>query len=562
MVLKTLNGKDFKSLVISGAKCLRDNMDEVNNLNVFPVPDGDTGTNMSHTIEGGIAGVMDVESELLSDISKPLSSGMLLGARGNSGVILSQIFRGICKGLQDKKEVNAVELVKAYELGVKQAYGAVVTPVEGTILTVFREATEYAASKVDYTSSINDFYHFHLEEAVRSLNNTINLLPVLKEAGVIDSGGAGYVYIIKGFIKYLEGEEVDFSFLDDAAKSGSSLTQSSDIDFNAFGPDDELKFGYCTEFILRLQNSKVDIEKFDIQQVIDILNGDDIKGDSIVALSDESVVKVHVHTKDPGKVLDHMRQFGEFLTIKIENMALQHNEQISDSELEEARNKEHFKYALVAVASGDGIKEQFKEFGVNVIIDGGQSMNPSTEDFIKAFKSLDAENIIVFPNNKNIIMAAKQAAALYKGSNVVVINSTSIPQCYSALTMLDFSSDDLTLIVGNFKQAIDNVSSGEITTSIRRTTVNKVIINKGDYIGILDGKLLVSSRNRLVSFRRLLSKVKGIKQKEVLIVICGKNVPDAEKEKLQEMVSFHFPYLEMGIIDGGQDIYDYLFSVE
>ena len=562
MLLKTLNGKDFKSLVISGAKNLRDNMDEVNNLNVFPVPDGDTGTNMCHTIEGGIAQIMDNEGELLSDICKPLSSGMLLGARGNSGVILSQIFRGICKGLQDKKEVTAIELVKAYELGVKQAYGAVVTPVEGTILTVFREATEYAASKVDYTSSINDFFHYHLEEAARSLNNTNNLLPVLKEAGVIDSGGAGYVYIVKGFIKYLEGEEVDFSFLDSTSKSGGSLSQSADVDFSAFGPDDELKFGYCTEFILRLQNSKVDIEHFDIQKVIDVLNGDDIKGDSIVALNDDSVVKVHVHTKDPGKVLDHMRKFGEFLTIKIENMALQHNEQIGEGELDEARSREHLKYALVAVASGEGIKEQFKEFGVNVIIDGGQSMNPSTEDFIRAFKSLDAENIIVFPNNKNIVMAAKQAAALYKGSNVVVINSVSVPQCYSALTMLDFSSDDLTIIVGNFKQAIDNVVSGEITTSIRRTTVNKVIINKGDYIGILDGKLLVASRNRLMSFRRLLSKVKGIKEKEVLVVICGKNVPDSEKEKLQEMVSFHFPYLEMGIIDGGQDIYDYLFSVE
>ena len=562
MVLKTLNGKDFKSLVVSGAKCLRDNMDEVNNLNVFPVPDGDTGTNMCHTIEGGISEVMNIECDALSDICKPLSSGMLLGARGNSGVILSQIFRGICKGLQSKKQVTAIELVKAYELGVKQAYGAVVTPVEGTILTVFREATEYAASKVDFTSSINDFFHFHLEEAVRSLNNTINLLPVLKEAGVIDSGGAGYVYIVKGFIKYLEGEEVDFSFLDVANKTGSSLSQSPDVDFSAFGPDDELKFGYCTEFILRLQNSKVDIEKFNIQDVIDVLNGDDIKGDSIVALNDESVVKVHVHTKDPGKVLDHMRKFGEFLTIKIENMALQHNEQIGESELEESRAREHYKYALVAVASGDGIKEQFKEFSVNVIIDGGQSMNPSTEDFIKAFKSLDAENIIVFPNNKNIVMAAKQAAALYKGSNVVVINSVSIPQCYSALTMLDFSSDDLTIIVGNFKQAIDNVVSGEITTSIRRTTVNKVIINKGDYIGILDGKLLVASRNRLMSFRRLLGKVKGIKEKEVLVVICGKNVPDSEKEKLQETISFYFPYLEVGIIDGGQDIYDYLFSVE
>lgn len=561
MITKTLNGSTFKSLVVSGAKCLRDNIEEVNNLNVFPVPDGDTGTNMCHTIEGGVASVKGVNSEKLSDICKPMSSGMLLGARGNSGVILSQIFRGICKGLQDKEEATALDLVRAYELGVKQAYGAVVTPVEGTILTVFREATEYTAEHIDFNSTINDFYHFHLQKAAQSLANTINLLPVLKEAGVIDSGGAGYVRIVEGMIKFLEGEEVDLSFIEDS-KSETSVETFSTIDFSAFGPDDELKFGYCTEFILRLQNSKVDIENFDIQEVIDILNGDDIKGDSIVALCDDSVVKVHVHTKDPGKVLDHMRKFGEFLTIKIENMALQHNEQIGDTELEAERLKEHKKYAVVAVATGDGIKEQFTEFGVDAIIDGGQSMNPSTEDFIKAFKSLDAENIIVFPNNKNIIMAAKQAAALYKGSHVEVIGSTTIPQCYSALTMLDYSSDDLTIIVGNFKEAIDRVSSGEITTSIRNTTVNKVEIKKGDYIGILDGKLLVSNKEKLEALKSLISKVKDIDDKEVLIILCGKNVSEEEKESLQEMLSDSFPHLECGVMDGGQDVYDYLFSIE
>lgn len=561
MITKTLNGSTFKSLVVSGAKCLRDNIEEVNNLNVFPVPDGDTGTNMCHTIEGGVASVKGVNSEKLSDICKPMSSGMLLGARGNSGVILSQIFRGICKGLQDKEEATALDLVRAYELGVKQAYGAVVTPVEGTILTVFREATEYTAEHIDFNSTINDFYHFHLQKAAQSLANTINLLPVLKEAGVIDSGGAGYVRIVEGMIKFLEGEEVDLSFIEDS-KSETSVETSSTVDFSSFGPDDELKFGYCTEFILRLQNSKVDIENFDIQEVIDILNGDDIKGDSIVALCDDSVVKVHVHTKDPGKVLDHMRKFGEFLTIKIENMALQHNEQIGDTELEAERLKEHKKYAVVAVATGDGIKQQFTEFGVDAIIDGGQSMNPSTEDFIKAFKSLDAENIIVFPNNKNIIMAAKQAAALYKGSHVEVIGSTTIPQCYSALTMLDYSSDDLTIIVGNFKEAIDRVSSGEITTSIRNTTVNKVEIKKGDYIGILDGKLLVSNIDKLEALKSLISKVKDIDEKEVLIILCGKNVSEEEKESLQEMLSDSFPQLECGVMDGGQDVYDYLFSIE
>ena len=562
MELKTLNGEQFKSLVISGANNLRNNYEEVNNLNVFPVPDGDTGTNMCHTIDNGVSAIKDIETTSLNDIAKPLSGGMLLGARGNSGVILSQIFRGICKGLKDKDEVNALQLAEAYELGVKQAYGAVVTPVEGTILTVFREATEYASKNINENSTINEFYHLHLTEAAKSLANTINLLPVLKEAGVIDSGGAGYVYIVKGMIKYLEGEEVDFSFLDNVSNGHSDVQGTAPIDFDAFGPDDTLTYGYCTEFILRLQNSKVDIEHFDIQEVIDVLNGDDIKGDSIVALCDDSVVKVHVHTKDPGKVLDHMRKFGEFLTIKIENMALQHNESIGDEELEANRKTEHKKYALVAVAQGEGIKEQFKEFGVDVVIDGGQSMNPSTEDFLSAFKKIDADNIIVFPNNKNIIMAAKQAAKLYKAANVEVIISNSVPECYSALTMLDFSSDDLVIILGNFNQAIDNVSSGEITTSIRDTKVNNVEIHKNDYIGILDGKLLVASKDKLEAFKGLLEKVDGIESKEVLVVICGKNVDEEEKERLQEMLYESFPQLEFGVIDGGQEIYDYLFSVE
>ena len=563
MTLKTLNGEQFKALVTNGAKNLRLNFEEVDSLNVFPVPDGDTGTNMCRTIENGVNTIASIESTKIGDISKPLSSGMLLGARGNSGVILSQIFRGICKGLSNKTELNVMELVNAYKLGVKQAYGAVVTPVEGTILTVFREATEYAAKKVNKDSTINDFYRFHLEQAVKSLNHTIDLLPVLKEAGVIDSGGAGYVYIVKGMVKYLDGEEIVAELSKEGSNPNHEVSgQPLEIDFDAFGPDDVLKFGYCTEFILRLQNSKVDIENFDIQSIIDVLNGDDIKGDSIVALNDGSIVKVHVHTKDPGLVLDHMRKFGEFLTIKIENMALQHNETMDEAEREESRQIEHKKYAVVAVAQGEGIKEQFEAFGVDVVIGGGQTMNPSTEDFIKAFKKLDADNIIVFPNNKNIIMAAKQAAKLYKGAHIEVILSTSIPHCYSALTMLDFSSDDLTLILGNFNEAIRNVTSGEITRAIRNTRVNGVIIRKGDYIGILDGKLLCANRNKTMCFTTLLRKVKKIKEKQVLTIICGEGVSEVDKEKLLKSISNKFPYLEFGAIDGGQKVYDYLFAVE
>ena len=562
MILKKLNGEQLKQLVIYGAKNLRLNYEEVDNLNVFPVPDGDTGTNMCRTIENGVNTINPITENTVKAIAKPLSSGMLLGARGNSGVILSQIFRGICKGLDGKDEIDVTELSKAYKLGVKQAYGAVVTPVEGTILTVFREATEYACKKITKDSTINDFYRFHLEQAEKTLVKTKELLPVLKEADVIDSGGAGYVYIVKGMVKYLEGIDLNVELPSEKVAKEEHTEAPIAIDFDAFGPDDVLKFGYCTEFILRLQNSKVDIENFDIQTIIDVLNGDDIKGDSIVALNDGSIVKVHVHTMNPGKVLDHMRDFGEFLTTKIENMALQHNETMEEEEREEKRKMPHKKYAVVAVAQGKGVKEQFEAFGVDYVVSGGQSMNPSTEDFLKAFKQIDADNIIVFPNNKNIVMAAKQAAKLYKGAHIEVVLSTSIPQCYSALTMLDYSSDDLTLILGNFNEAIRNVNSGEITTAIRNTIVNGVAIRKGDYIGILDGKLLVANRNKLNCFVGLIRKVKKLKEKQVLTIICGEDVKEEEKDKLLKLVEARFPFLEVGAIYGGQKVYDFLFSIE
>ncbi|MCR4911165.1 MAG: DAK2 domain-containing protein [Bacilli bacterium] len=562
MVLNKINGQDFKNLITFGAKNLRLNFKEVDDLNVFPVPDGDTGTNMCHTIEGGVDNIRGIESNNLSDIAKPLSSGALLGARGNSGVILSQIIRGICKGLSNKKEVTALELVEAYKLGVKQAYGAVVTPVEGTILTVFREATEHVSKMVKKSSSINDFYQYHFEEAKRSLARTIDILPVLKEAGVIDSGGAGYVYIVEGMLKYLNEEEikVDESSLTQRVNSGEQETKQ--IDFSAFGPDDVLQFGYCTEFILRLQNSKVDIEHFDIDNVINILNGDDIKGDSIVALVDDSVLKVHVHTMNPGIVLDKMRQFGEFLTIKIENMALQHNENIGDSQLEENRRKEHKKYTVVAVGQGEGIVNAFKELGVDVVISGGQTMNPSTENFINAFKSLDAENIIVFPNNSNIFMAASQAAKLYKGANVEIVKTKSIAECYSALTMLDFSSDDLTIILGNFREVIDNVTSGEVTTATRDTNINGIDIKKGDYITLIDGDLVSANKDRDQSILKALENNKDIEDKQVLLLIYGENVNEGEVEELITKINDLFPYLEVGAIPGNQAIYDYYFSLE
>ena len=558
MILKKLNGEQFNELLTNGALNLKANYEEVDSLNVFPVPDGDTGTNMLRTISGGVAALNGFDAKDLSEVGKTVSKGMLMSARGNSGVILSQIFRGICKGFEGKKEVDVTGLINAYKIGVKQAYGAVVTPVEGTILTVFREATEVAAKKMKKDSTINEFFEAHLKQALVSLKKTKEILPVLKEANVIDSGGAGYVYIVKGMVKFLDGEKIEAEL----SKEEHSSEPAAEIDFSAFSRDDILQFGYCTEFILRLQSSKVDVDNFDVEQIIADLNEEDISGDSIVALKDDDVIKVHVHTKEPGIVLHKMRKYGEFLTIKCENMALQHNENMSEEERESQTKRVHKKYAIVAVAQGKGIIEQFKALGVDVVVSGNQTMNPSTEDFIKAFKSLDAENIIVFPNNKNIIMAAKQASQLYKGANVKVIHSTSIPQCYSALTMLDFSSDDFTIICGSFLEAIRNVVTGEITIANRSTKLNGVIVAKNDHIHIVDGKLVRATKFKNRAIVDLLAKVPDMENKQVLTVIYGKDLTEEEKTKNMAAVKQKYPFLEVGAIDGGQAVYKYLLAIE
>lgn len=559
MILKKVNCERFKEIVAYGALNLRVHYQEVDSLNVFPVPDGDTGTNMLRTFEGGVNAVKNSKATTLGEIGKEFAKGMLMSARGNSGVILSQIARGICKGFEGLEEVDAMQLGNAYKLGVKQAYGAVVTPVEGTILTVFREATETACKSLKKDSTINDFFEVHLKQSQVSLKKTKEILPVLKEANVIDSGGAGYVYIVAGMGKYLKGEKIDGA---DKAVAEAEVASASAVDFSAFSRDDVLQFGYCTEFILRLQSSKVDVDSFDVATIIKELNEDDIQGDSIVALKDEDVIKVHVHTKEPGIVLHKMRKYGEFLTIKCENMALQHNENMSEEERESQVKREHKKYAIVAVAQGEGIKKQFEELGVDYVVSGNQTMNPSTEDFIKAFKCLDAENIMVFPNNKNIIMAAKQAATLYKGAKVKVICSNSIPQCYSALTMLDYSSDDLELIIGNFNEAIRNVSTGEITIANRTTKLNGVVITKNDHIGIFDGKIVLSSKLKNSVLASLLAKIPTIKDKQVLTIIYGKDLTEDEKKKNLEAVQRRFPWLEVGAIDGGQAVYKFLVAVE
>ena len=542
-----LDGQTFKTLVTNGCQSLINDIDRINALNVFPVPDGDTGTNMRMTIEGGVKAILALDTNSIGEMSKKLSRAMTMSARGNSGVILSQFFKGLSLGLEGKEDVNAEELAIAFDCGVKQAYKVVQKPTEGTMLTVMREATEVANKNSSSFETIEDFFACFIKEAHASLDRTPELLPVLKEAGVIDSGGAGYNRIIEGMIAALDGNILI---------EQERYEQEAKASMGHFDADSVLEFGYCTEFILQLQNSKVNVETFDISVIVNFL---ETLGDSIVAFKDEDIVKVHVHTFTPGKVIDFCQQFGEYVTFKMENMSVQHSEL---SETHEDPKREHKKFAVVAVSSGEGISNAFKTMGCDEIVSGGQTMNPSSEDFINAFKKLDAENIIVFPNNGNIIMAARQAAENYDDAKVVVIPTKSIAECYSALTMLDFSSDDLDTIVEEFQSTIDNVTAASVTYSIRDSFIDEVEIKKDDYMAIIGKKIVAANPSKIEVVKQLFAKVEDIRWKEVVTLIYGIDVTEEEKEEVVEYLNAAYPDLEIGELDGKQDIYSFIISIE
>lgn len=554
-----LDGKMLADMVRGGAAQLRCNAKEVNELNVFPVPDGDTGDNMSMTMQGGVAALEGLQTNSLADVMAQLSQGMLLGARGNSGVILSQFFAGMNKGLAkyDKADVKVVG--HALEEGVKQAYSSVITPTEGTILTVAREAVEFAVSRIDENSTITALFYDLTTEMYASLQRTPEVLDVLKEAGVIDSGGAGLFYIMDGFYKILSGEEIEAGELSSAPKP-----QSASVDLSAFGPDSELTYGYCTELLLQLQNKKVDIDAFDVKVIIDYLT---TLGESIVAFKNGSIVKLHVHTFDPGKVLDFCRQFGEFLTVKIENMNVQHSQ--SDSRLPEKEKpksapakavKEH---GTVAVASGDGIADLFKKLGVDYVVPGGQTQNPSAQDFLSAFEEVNAKHIYVFPNNGNIVMAAKQAGQLYDKGEVHVIESKDLGQGYAAISSLNFQSNDPELIAAQLTEAMGYVKTGSISTSIRDAELNGVHIECGDYIGFMGKEMLVSCKDLSDAAVKLLGKM-GLDDGEVYLVTAfvGKDTTAEELADLEKYMAENHPDVEFYTVQGEQEVYPYIFVVE
>ena len=552
--IKSLGGYLLKKMALGGAARLRSKAEEVNKLNVFPVPDGDTGDNMRMTIESGIAAVENMESDDIATVMKTISHGMLLGARGNSGVILSQFFAGLSKGLKKNEKADVKTMGEALQKGVEQAYTSVMNPAEGTILTVARESVEYAVKRIDEKSTIRTLFADLVKEMYASLERTPEALAVLKEAGVVDSGGAGLFYIMDGFNRVLNGEQVQFELPKEEKKSAPSIIAES------FGPDSVMEYGYCTELLIQLMNYKTDVEAFDIEPLKAFLCE---IGNSVVCFKTDSIVKLHVHTMTPEKVLEYCRTFGEFLTIKIENMSVQHTENKEKAEEKTEENKApEKKYGIVAVTNGQGIEELFKELGTDGIVQGGQTQNPSTNDFLDAFEKVSAEHIFVFPNNGNIIMAAQQAAEIYEKAIVHVIPSKYIGTGYVAISSADLSGDDVDSIVESMNEAMKRVKTGYVSPSIRDADMNGVHINKGDTIGIIEKQIVVSEEDRMKAAEALASILLDDETKFMLTIFTGEDAIAEDSAVLESFINEKYPSAEVYFVDGGQAIYPYIFVAE
>lgn len=526
----TINAADFGNMLAFGLNSLKAREEEVNRLNVFPVPDGDTGTNMRMTYSSGLNSLQGAHS--VGEAAANFARGTLLGARGNSGVILSQIFKGISLGLEGKTTCSGAELIDAFKLGVEKSYKAVVKPVEGTILTVFREAVESVS--VPEESFEKFFEKFNSAIAV-SLKNTPEKLPVLKKANVIDSGGAGLKYIFDGFLKFFRGEQIDEVATEQA---GGEIAAAQ-------GGKEE--FGYCTEFLLKLNEEQTN---FDLNHIIAQLEG--IGGESIVALRDGDIVKVHVHVEKPGDVLNIAQSYGDFMTIKIENMTLQHSELV-----QEGNSKERVSVALVAVAGQDGFKDVFYSMGADYVVNGGQSMNPSVEDFITAFKFVNADDIIVLPDNSNVILTANQAGKIYKGSRVHVIETKSLSQGYSALSLYNPDSP-VDEIKSDLIAAKDSVISLELTRAIRDASVDGLDVKKDECLAICDGKMAGAGKDFLSAFSAALASA-DLSDKCSMTLFKGEGTTG---DGIAAFVAENYPDIEISEVETNQKIYAYIVAIE
>ena len=555
MQIREIDGVTFRRMLRGGAEGIRTHIQTINELNVFPVPDGDTGTNMSRTIESGVSEIASDEYVTLDRVAGDFAKGSLFGARGNSGVILSQFFAGICAELSDKETVTVKELSRAYIQGVKRSYLAVGNPVEGTILTVFRESADYADSHIDSDSTLEDFLKLNIEEAERSLERTKEILPVLAEADVVDSGGAGYLCIAKGMYRSLSDEAMD-DYIPTVSKA-----PKNEINYDLFTADTVLEYGYCTECLVRLQNRKTDIAAFEASAFARELEA--LGCNSIVSIKDGDILKIHAHTMTPADILTLCQKYGEFLNVKIENMCLQHSEkEAAETPAQTPKKKPHKPYGVVTVSTGEGMKALFESLGADVVINGGQTGNPAAEQFLSAFEELNCDHILVFPNNSNIFLTARQAADLWEAGNVTVIPTKTIPQGYAALSVFNPAITDVEEQVADILDAKDSVISGEVTMAIRNTTMGGVTVTEDDYIGILDGDLVTSKATATEAMVEMIASIEELEDTEIITLFVGADVTEDERAEMTECLEEHFPDHEIDVFVGGQAIYRYLIAVE
>lgn len=598
-----LNGTDFTAMVLAGAERLQQHAEHVNSLNVFPVPDGDTGTNMNLTMTAGVTELKRNNSAVIGSTATVLSKGLLMGARGNSGVILSQLFRGFSRSAASYEELNANQFAAALQSGVESAYKAVVKPVEGTILTVAKEAAKHALYYSRRTTDITELMGEVLKRAQETLAQTQEMLPILKQVGVVDSGGQGLVYIYEGFYNYLQnGYEVNQENADVYANIGESVPvhgsvsaadkakglatatdQHATLDHNHSAQSridtEDIEFLYDMEFFIHRQIGDIKNAPFNEESFRQELS---INGDSIIVIADDEVIKVHVHSKAPGEVLNLALRYGEITQIHILNMREQHRDLLSAGmdiapppdlfadipkqplttpETAALPAEEVAPYGFIAVSSGDGISDIFKSLGVDVILSGGQTMNPSTEDFVKAVESMSADHIFILPNNSNIVLAAQQAKDLLEETHqITVIPSKSIPQGIAAAFAFQ-EDEDVSVNQSNMNEALQHVKSGQITNAVRDTVIEDMNIKEGQYIGIHNSKIVAASDLMLTTCQQLLSKMIEEGQ-EVVTVLVGQDADDQDTSALMGWLQETYPDAEIEKHEGGQPVYHYLFSVE
>lgn len=548
-MISKINGKLFADMIIQGAQNLSNNADLVDSLNVYPVPDGDTGTNMNLTMTSGREEVENNLSKNIGELGKTFSKGLLMGARGNSGVILSQLFRGFCKNIESESEINSKLLAESFQAGVETAYKAVMKPVEGTILTVAKDAAQAAVEKANNTEDCIELMEYIIVKANESLENTPNLLAVLKEVGVVDSGGKGLLCVYEGFLKALKGEKVEAK----VAKLDKDEFVHDEHDFHGVINTEDIIYGYCTEMMVRFGKNKKAFDEQEFRQDMSQF------GDSLLVINDEEIVKVHVHTEYPGKVFNYGQQYGELIKLKVENMREQHREVIRKEQHTAKPKMETVETAIITISMGEGISEIFKSMGATHIISGGQTMNPSTEDIVKVIEQSKCKHAIILPNNKNILMASEQAASIVD-AEAVVIPTKSIPQGISALFQYDV---DATLEENKAQMAdsVNNVKSGSLTYAVRDTKIDGVEIKKDAFMGLIEDKIVSSHSDQLTTVTELLNEMLA-EDSEILTVIIGQDAEQAVTDNMINWIEEQYPDVEVEVHEGGQPIYQYFFSVE